>query len=94
LALCIAGKLARLRWTNNEVCVLIEAVATEAEDEELDDRLLAVDTTWKDIIRRKPSQKKEERLAELLGEGAPKHIHDWASPSMPAKPKSKGRDSL
>ena len=46
LALCTAATFARLGWTHAEASDLIKAVATEAQDEELDDRLLAVATTF------------------------------------------------
>ena len=53
LALCTAAKLARLRWAYRRCAgLLIEAIATEAKDEELDDRLLAVGTTFERYNRR------------------------------------------
>jgi hypothetical protein len=46
LALCTAATFARLGWPHAEASDLIKAVATEAQDKELDDRLLAVATTF------------------------------------------------
>ena len=70
----------RLEWNIDDVRVLVEAIAAEAEDEELDDRLRAVDTTLEKYSRKKPVSG-EECLVELLGEVAVKNIHEWAAPS-------------
>jgi hypothetical protein len=61
LALCATATLARLGWTRAEVSDLIKAVATEAKDEELDYRLMAVDTTF-ERYKQKKSISGEERL--------------------------------
>jgi putative DNA primase/helicase len=84
LALYTAAKLARLGWNVAEVRHLIAAVATEAKDEELDDRLLAVDTTFEKYNRRQ-SISGEKDFTELLGETMAKNIDDWASPSKTLK---------
>jgi hypothetical protein len=54
LTLCTAAKLARLGWSADEARHLIQALATDAKDEELDDRLSAVDTTFEKYNRREP----------------------------------------
>src|SRR5262249_44016075 len=54
LALCTAAKFARLGWTQAEVNDLIKAIASEAKDEELDDRLLAVASTFERYNQKKP----------------------------------------
>jgi putative DNA primase/helicase len=92
LALCTAAKLARLGWTHAEVSGLIKAIATEAKDEELDDRLLAVETTFERYKQGKPISG-EERFVELLGETAAKSIHDWGSLEQPLTPVAKS-DSI
>src|SRR5262249_38127620 len=76
LALCTAAKLARLGWGIDDVRVLIEAIAREAKDEELNDRLLAVDTTFERYNQNKPISG-EEHFVELLGETTARNIHDW-----------------
>jgi len=88
LALCTAAKLARLGWTHAEVSDLINAIASEAKDEELDDRLLAVDTTFERYNQKKPISG-EERFVELLGETTAKNIHDWGSSEQPSAPIAK-----
>src|SRR5262249_17291733 len=88
LALCTAAKLARLGWTHAEVSDLIKAIATEAKDEELDDRLLAADTTFERYKRGKPISG-EERFVELLGETTAKNIHDWGTSEQSSAPIAK-----
>src|SRR5262249_34833819 len=85
MALCIAAKLARLGWTHAEVSDLIKAIATEAKDEELNDRLLAVKTTFERYNQKKPISG-EERFEELLGETTARNIHDWGSSKQPSAP--------
>ena len=68
LALCIAATFARLGWTHAEASDLIKAVATEAKDEELDDRLLAVYTTFERYSQKKTSfRRRASRRAPWRG---------------------------
>jgi putative DNA primase/helicase len=90
--LCTTAKLARLGWTHAEVSDLIKAIATEAKDEELNDRLLAVETTFKRYNQGKPISG-EERFVELLGETTAKNIHDWGSSEQLSVPIAKS-DSI
>src|SRR5262249_6401612 len=92
LALCTAAKLARLGWTYAEVSDLIKAIAFEAKDEELDDRLLAVETTFERYDQKK-SISGEERFVELLGETTGKNIQDWGSSELLSAPIAKS-DSI
>ena len=50
MALATAAKLARVGWSQENVRYLIEAIALEVNDEELVDRLLAVDSTF-EVLR-------------------------------------------
>ena len=92
LALCTAAKSARLGWSRSEARDLIKAIATEAKDEELDDRLLAVETTFERYNQGKPISG-EERFIELLGETTAKNIHDWGSSEQRSAPIAKS-DSI
>jgi putative DNA primase/helicase len=79
MALATAAKLARVGWCQGNVRYLIEAIATEANDEELADRLLAVDTTFESYAQGRPVTG-EERLIELLGLEKTENIQKWVSP--------------
>jgi putative DNA primase/helicase len=78
LALSATAALARRAWGQDEVIKLIEAVATEANDEELEDRLLCVRTTFASHGNGQPISG-EEMLADLLGKDIAEHIRKWAS---------------
>ena len=77
LALCLAAKLARLGWSIAEVRHLIEAIATEANDEELTDRLISVDTTFAAYAQKRQISG-EERFSQLVGAEIAANIHRWA----------------
>ena len=77
LTLCLAAKLARLGWSIAEVRHLIEAIATEANDEELTDRLISVDTTFAAHAHRQQISG-EERFTNLVGAEIAANIHGWA----------------
>jgi hypothetical protein len=94
LALATAAKLARLKWSRDEVRHLIEAVATEADDEEVPDRLIAVDTTFEAYDQRHPITE-EEHFNELLGQEIADIIHRRATPSAdPTKPGAPHRSAI
>jgi putative DNA primase/helicase len=94
LALCTAAKLARLGWTEPEVRELITAIATEANDEELTDRLLAVETTFASYAQGKPISGKE-KFTELLGPETAENCHKWAcSPDSLKIPPSPGAENV
>jgi hypothetical protein len=78
MTLCTTAKLARLGWVIDDVRVLIEAIATEANDKEIADRLIAVETTFDAYAQRQPISG-EERFTELLGVETAQHVHNWAS---------------
>ena len=78
LALCTAAKLARSGWPIAEARDLITAIATEANDEELSNRLIAVESTFDAYAQRQPISG-EERFTELLGVETARHVHNWAS---------------
>ena len=86
VALATAAKLARLGWSREEVRRLIEAIATEAKDEELTDRLIAVDTTFEDYAQGRPITG-DEGFTELLGLEKAENIQKWAKPQS-SSPKS------
>jgi putative DNA primase/helicase len=79
MALGTAAKLARVGWSQENARYLIEAIALEANDEELADRLLAVDTTFESYAQGRPITG-EERFIELLGREKAKNIQKWALP--------------
>ena len=79
MALATAAKLARVGWSQENVRYLIEAIALEASDEEVADRLLAVDTTFESHARGRPITG-EERLIEVLGREKTENIQKWALP--------------
>ena len=66
---------------------LIEAIATEANDEELTDRLISVDTTFAAHAHRQQISG-EERFTHLLGAEIAANIHRWACSPESLKPHS------
>jgi hypothetical protein len=66
LALALAAFLARRDWKREDVSNLIEAIAKEANDEELEDRLRCVDDTFSAQARSRQISGDEE-LARLIG---------------------------
>lgn len=63
MTLCTAAKLARLGWSTDEARVLIEAIATEAKDEEVADRIVAVESTFGAYAEKRPTSG-DERFTE------------------------------
>ena len=77
LTLCTAAKLARLGWTITETSDLIRAIATEANDEELHDRLTAVESTFAAYDEGREISG-EERFIQLVGAHTAENIRRWA----------------
>jgi putative DNA primase/helicase len=77
LTLAIAATLARLGWAKNNVVDLITAIATEAQDDELADRLEAVETTFAEYSKGRPISG-EERLNALVGSDVAENVRRWA----------------
>ena len=68
MALATAAKLARVGWSRENVRYLISAIALEANDEEVADRLLAVDTTFEFLrLRRTNHRRGTSRRASRTG---------------------------
>ena len=61
MALATAAKLARVGWSQENVRYLIEAIAVEANDEELVDRLLAVDSPEQSRVYAQGSYRSREQ---------------------------------
>ena len=85
LTLCTAAMLARLGWHEAEVRNLITAIAHEANDDELEDRLIAVETTFAEFTQGRPISR-DERLNQLLGPETARNIHKWACSPEALKP--------
>jgi Bifunctional DNA primase/polymerase, N-terminal len=77
LTLYTSAMLVRLGWRSAEVSDLIRAIATEANDEELQDRLTAVETTFSAYAHGKEIFG-EERFIQLVGQDVAEDIHKWA----------------
>lgn len=69
LSVSLAGLLARSGWAQDEVAELIAKIASRAQDEEFDDRLRCVDTTF-NAIRNGYPVAGYRRLADLIGDEA------------------------
>ena len=85
LTLYTAAMLARLGWHEAEVRNLITAIAHEANDDELEDRLIAVGTTFAEFIQGRPISG-DERLSQILGPETAHNIHKWACSPEALKP--------
>jgi Bifunctional DNA primase/polymerase, N-terminal len=85
LTLYTAAMLARLNWHEAEVRNLITAIAHEANDDELEDRLIAVETTFTEFIHGRPISG-DERLSQILGPETAHNIHKWACSPEALKP--------
>jgi putative DNA primase/helicase len=85
LTLYTAAMLARLGWKIAEVRNLITAIATEANDDEREDRRIAVETTFAEFIQGRPISG-DERLSQLLGPETAHNIHKWACSPDALKP--------
>ena len=77
LTLCTAAKLARIGWSIAEVRDLITAVASEANDEEIQDRSAAVESTFAAYDQGRQISG-EERFLQLVGKEVAEDIHKWA----------------
>jgi putative DNA primase/helicase len=78
LTLAVTAALARHEWSADDVKVLISAVATESDDDELDDRLTGVETTFRAYAQRRPISG-TETLSDLLGEQSAEKFERWAA---------------
>jgi hypothetical protein len=87
LALAITAFLTRREWKQEDVSNLVEAIAKEANDEELADRLRCVHDTFAAYAQRKPISGDDE-LGGLIGTELAVHIDKWVS-SNRAKKKTK-----
>ena len=78
LALSTTALLARQGWDREDVSDLIEAVATEANDEELNDRLLCVETTF---VKHRSGHaiSNDASLMDLVGSDIFRNIKHWSS---------------
>lgn len=76
LALAISGVLARCGWTQQDVARLVQAVAELAVDDELDDRLIAVETTFDNHVQGR-SVSGHLKLVDILGAETAGHIEKW-----------------
>ena len=85
LTLAIAALLARQGWHIEEVKFLINAVAKEAKDDELQDRLICVDSTFEAYAQRKPISG-NERLSEIIGVEQASKLIEWCSSADASKP--------
>jgi putative DNA primase/helicase len=83
LALAVSATLARREWSRDDVTNLIEAIAKEAADAEMDDRIRCVDDTFAAYTQGRPVSG-DERLTELLGNELAATILRWA-PNKPSK---------
>jgi putative DNA primase/helicase len=77
LTLCTSAMLARLGWPVNDVHDLIKAIAIETGDEELEDRLTSVESTFVAYSQRRPVSGNES-LNKLVGPNTAHNIHKWA----------------
>jgi putative DNA primase/helicase len=88
LALATSAMLARLQWSPAEVRHLITAIAQEAKDDQLQDRLTAVDSTFAAYAEGKQISG-DDRLGQIIGANAAEQIRRWAcSPESLRLPKS------
>ena len=88
LALAVAAFLARRGWKAEDVSNLVGAIATEANDDELEDRLRCVDDTFAAYAQGRPITGDNE-LAGLIGPDLASHIEKWLSGKKPSKEKKK-----
>lgn len=76
LALATAGFLAMRSWSEEEVMDLIKAVALEAEDDDVEDRLTAVRTTFEQLFANRPVSQASQ-LEEFLGKKTVRQLEKW-----------------
>jgi putative DNA primase/helicase len=77
LTLSVSALLARQNWIVGDVVHLIKAVATEAGDDELSDRINCVQTTFQRYARNEAISG-DERLDALLGQSSAESIRHWS----------------
>jgi hypothetical protein len=77
LTLYTSAMLVRLGWRSAEVSDLIRAIATEANDEELQNRLTAAETTFSTYAQG-TKIRGEETFIQLVGQDVAEDIHKWA----------------
>jgi putative DNA primase/helicase len=86
LALALAAFLARREWKQENVSKLIEAIANEANDEELEDRVRCVDDTF--VAHGQGRQiSGDEELHQLIGTELTECIGSWVSGKAAKKTK-------
>jgi putative DNA primase/helicase len=90
LALAVSAMLARREWSRDDVVNLIEAIAKEATDAEMEDRLRCVDDTFAAYTQGKPVSG-DERVTELLGNELAATIGRWVSNKPPKERTSSSR---
>jgi len=94
LTLCTAAMLARLRWSVIEARDLIEAIARETQDDQLQDRLTAVDSTFAAYAQGNQISG-DERLGQIIGANSAEGIRKWAcSPESLRLPKSRSYSEI
>ncbi len=77
LALAIAGLLAKSKWEENEVLALVEAVASTAADDDMQDRRQCVADTYT-RLRAGEAIEGYEKLVQALGDKAAFLLAKWA----------------
>jgi putative DNA primase/helicase len=76
LALAVAGFLAMRSWSEEQVVDLVKAVALKAGDEDVEDRLTAVRTTFEQVLGHRPVSQASQ-LEEVLGKKAVRQLEKW-----------------
>ena len=76
LSLAAAGFLLNAGWQKEEIADLISVVAERAGDEEIEDRLTAIQTTF-DSVRSGKAISASSSLVNLIGEGPVKDFEKW-----------------
>jgi hypothetical protein len=92
LALALGAFLARRDWNQRDVAALVDAIAKEAHDQELEDRLRGVDDTFAAYSHGNPISGDEE-LAQLIGTDLTGHIGKWMSVRASKKGATRRQDS-
>jgi Bifunctional DNA primase/polymerase, N-terminal len=86
LALAVAAFLARREWKKEDVTKLVETIAKEANDEELEDRLRGVDHTFAAYAQGR-SISGDEELVQLIGAELAQRIVKWITGKASKKTK-------
>jgi putative DNA primase/helicase len=85
LTLSVAAVLARFGWNVTEVSELVTEIARESNDEELQDRLACVESTFAEYAQGRPISG-DESLIQLVGTETAARIRKWASSPEALKP--------